>query len=72
LKTVAFTSSSDFDVATAVAGITEGGKTVGFAVAVLITSPEGARRRKFNLSIKVGPSLEELAAELAKKLDKEK
>jgi len=71
LKTVAFTSQSDFDIGTAAVPITERGRTIAYAVASMIVSPEGARRRRFNLSIRIGPSLEELAAELAQKLDEE-
>jgi len=70
-KTVAFTSQSDYDIATAATEITEKGRVVGYAVASMVVTPEGARRRKFNLSIRTGPSLEELAADLAKKLNTE-
>ena len=71
LKTVAFTSQSDYDIATAATPITERGRIVGYAVATMVVTPEGARRRKFKLSIKIGPSLSELAEDLAKKLTEE-
>lgn len=68
LKTVAFTSQADYDIACAAVKLSDNGKVFGYAVSVMVMSPQGKRLRDFTLSISAGPSLEELAAKMAAKL----
>lgn len=70
---VVFTARSDYDISAACEAITKnsGRETLGYACAVMTVAPQGSTRRHFRLAILIAPSLEELAEDMARKLDRE-